>query len=101
MRSDLSFDAVPRKDTGNMTLLQVFSVFFLMIFLRFNAARKDFLSMLADQWVSFQIPVQQMIGRAGRPGFDVEGHAIIMTEVHNPKFLFVSLPWVNLVLHGQ
>ena len=25
--------------------------------------------------------VQQMIGRAGRPGFDLEGHAIIMTQV--------------------
>jgi hypothetical protein len=31
--------------------------------------------------------VQQMIGRAGRPGFDVEGHAIIMTEVNEQKQL--------------
>ena len=32
-------------------------------------------------WDRLPFAVQQMIGRAGRPGFDVEGHAIIMTQV--------------------
>ena len=32
--------------------------------------------------ILFSVPaVQQMIGRAGRPGFDLEGRAIIMTQV--------------------
>ncbi len=101
VKPGLTFDAVPRKGTGNMTLLQVVSRS-KSLFQVQNC--QDSCAFQTDCPLVFLLrSVQQMIGRAGRPGFDIEGHAIIMTEVMHHDSNFGCLPWPNfwLVNHGQ